>query len=87
MLLLSTLDRPEILHAIASIKLNINFVAQASSAAIKTSSLDNDFSGHDVQFGEQARSTVGAEEVVVNLARGASDGALLGGSCAALAFL
>lgn len=80
-LLLGALATGKVLNAIAGVKLDVDLVSQARGAAVEAAGLDDDLAGHDVQLGVQAGAAVGAEEVVVGLARGAGDVALLGGSC------
>lgn len=79
-LLLRTLTTPKILNTIARVKFDIDLVPQARGAAVEPAGLDDDLARHDVQLGVQAGAAVGAEEVVVDFARGAGDVALLGGS-------
>ena len=80
MLLLSTLSSLKIANTVTSVKFNTNLVVKVGLALIKTSSLDDDLSLHNVKAGIQAGTAVTTEEVVVDLARGSSDVVLLGGS-------
>jgi hypothetical protein len=80
MLLLGTLGRLEVANTVTGVELNTNLVVQVSLALIKTTSLDDNLALHNVKASVQAGTAITTEEVVVDLARSASDVVLLGGS-------
>lgn len=79
-LLLRPLNSRHITHPILNIKLNIHTPTQRSLPIIQRARLDNRLIGHDVEFGVEAGSAVGAEEVAVVFAGGAGYVAVFGGS-------
>jgi hypothetical protein len=79
-LLLSTLSSLKVANTVTSVKLNTNLVVKVGLALVKTTSLDDNLSLHNVEASVKARTAVTTEEVVVDLARGSSDVVLLGGS-------
>ena len=78
MLLLGSLSSLQVANAITAVKLDIDLVVEVGLAVVKTTSLDDDIAGHDVEASVQAGAAVTTEEMVVYLARGASDIVLLG---------
>ena len=80
MLLLGAFDGLHKVKPVAAVKLDVNLVVEIRLALVKTTGLDDDVAGHDVEARVQARTAVGAEEMAVVLSRGASYITVLGGS-------
>lgn len=68
MLLLGTLSSLQVTNTITAVKLDIDLVVEVGLAVVKTTSLDDDLAGHDVEASVQAGAAVATEEVVVYLA-------------------
>jgi hypothetical protein len=79
-LLLSTRAGSKVANTVLGVKLDANLVTEASSAAIKRTSLDAVDVGHDFERSVQAGAAVGAEEVLVDLAGVADDVPGFGGA-------
>lgn len=76
-LLLCALRSSQVSHTVPAVELDVDLV-QVGLALVQAAGLDDDLALHNVELSEQARAAVAAEEVVVDLARGSDDVALLG---------
>jgi hypothetical protein len=74
--LLSASDLLEVGDTVLAKILHVHLVVQAGSAAVEAASLDDGHIGHGLEIVEQARAAVGAEVMLVDLAR-QRDGVIL----------